>query len=89
MPKSLGTPEQEILIRHLVELRMRSGATQRMLAQTLKVSPSWVAKVEIGERRLDLVEYLWWCQALGVNAATEAPILLRAMGRSRRFGKRR
>lgn len=88
MPKSLGTPEQQVLIHRLIEMRETAGQTQRALAATLRVSPSWVAKVETGERRLDVVEFLWWCQALNLDATAEAPPLLRAMGRSKRFGRR-
>lgn len=69
MPKSLGSPEQEALVTELVRLRQNAGRTQRDLADSLGVSPSWVAKVEIGERRLDVVEFYWWCEALGLDVA--------------------
>lgn len=31
---------------------------------------SFVQKVEVGERRLDVVEFIWYCEALGVQPQT-------------------
>jgi len=68
MAKSLHSHEYKRLTRHLVESRREAGLSQRALAQRLKVAPSWVAKVELGERRLDLAEYLGICKALQLDA---------------------
>lgn len=38
----------------------------REMAQRLGRPHSFVQKVETGERRLDVVEYVWYCRALGV-----------------------
>jgi transcriptional regulator with XRE-family HTH domain len=38
--------------------RKAAGLTQTVLAQRLGKPPSFVAKYELGERRLDLLEYL-------------------------------
>ena len=48
----------------------------RDLGGRLGVPHSYVQKVEQGERRLDAVEYVWYCQALGV-AAQEGIELIR------------
>ena len=39
---------------------------QRELAELLEREHSFVWRIEKGERRLDLVEFLWVCQALKV-----------------------
>jgi len=39
----------------------------RDLAAKLDVSHSWVGKIEQGERRLDVLEYVRLCKALGVD----------------------
>jgi len=39
----------------------------RDLAERLRTQHSFVQKVENGERRLDLIEYLRYCEALGVD----------------------
>ncbi len=56
MEKSIYTPEYAILRAELVSLRKNAGLTQREVALRLNVPPSWVAKVETGERRIDLIE---------------------------------
>ena len=56
MEKSTFTPEYAILRSELVSVRKNAGLTQREVARRLNVPPSWVAKVEMGERRIDLVE---------------------------------
>ena len=33
----------------------------------LDVIHSWVGKVELGERRLDIVEYIHYCNALDID----------------------
>lgn len=40
----------------------------RQLAALLEVPHSFVGKVEQGERRLDVVEFLEYCDALGASA---------------------
>lgn len=76
MAKSTHTPEYRHLCAALQKMRDASGLTQRALARKLKVVPSWVAHVERGERRIDLIEFAWWCLACGENPATAAPPLL-------------
>ena len=54
-------------IAKLVAARTEAGFTQRDLAQALGKPPSWVAKVEQGERRLDLIEFIAVARALGLK----------------------
>ena len=53
MQKSIHTSEYAALCGELRAARNGAGLSQRALAARLKVSPSWVAKVETGERRID------------------------------------
>ena len=69
MKKSTHTPEYAILLAIVLELRTKAGLSQRDLAKRLEVPPSWVAKVECGERRLDVVELCWLIRACGGDAA--------------------
>ena len=39
----------------------------RELARRLNVRHTWIGKIEQAERRLDLLEYLRLCEALGVD----------------------
>jgi transcriptional regulator with XRE-family HTH domain len=52
----------------LVEARRKAGLTQIELAQKLSKPQSFVSKYELGERRLDVVEFLEVAEALGVKA---------------------
>ncbi|WP_235526204.1 helix-turn-helix domain-containing protein [Caulobacter sp. Root1472] len=50
----------------LVEARKSYGLTQRELAARLGKPPSFVAKIEVGERRVDVVEFIAISRAIGV-----------------------
>jgi transcriptional regulator with XRE-family HTH domain len=53
------------MLRILRQAREDAGLSQRALATKLGVHASWVAKVELGERRLDVVEFIQVARALG------------------------
>lgn len=57
MRKSIHTAEYAALVKELKRLRSAAKLTQRELAARLSVSPSWVAKVESAERRIDVIEF--------------------------------
>jgi transcriptional regulator with XRE-family HTH domain len=69
MRKSTHTPEYGALRAALRELRNAAGLSQRDLAAMLDVPPSWVANVETGERRIDLIEFCWFVSQCGANPA--------------------
>jgi len=51
----------------LRDLRQKKGVTQMQLAERLGLRQSYVSKYETGERRLDFVETLFVCEALGIS----------------------
>lgn len=65
MQKSVHTKEYKALRAELRAMREKAGLTQRDLAAKLGVPHSWVAKVEAGERRIDVVEFAWIVAACG------------------------
>jgi transcriptional regulator with XRE-family HTH domain len=67
MKKSTHSPEYRTLRNVLRDLRAAAGLSQRELASQLKVPHSWVAKVESGERRVDVVELYWYVAACGAE----------------------
>ena len=69
MKKSIYTSESVELREILRETRRKADLSQRGLAAKLAVSPSWVAKVETGERRIDLIEFGWFVSACGSDVA--------------------
>lgn len=54
------------LIAILRDARTRAGITQTDLASKFGNTQTFVSKVERGERRLDVVEFVEWCEALGL-----------------------
>lgn len=83
MEKSTFTPEYTLLRDRLVQIRNAAQLTQRQLAKRLDVSHSWVAKVESGERRVDLVELCLVVMACGGDAGTVCAQLAGQIARSR------
>ncbi|MFD2741146.1 helix-turn-helix domain-containing protein [Sulfitobacter aestuarii] len=57
------------MTRALVELRVQRGLSQKNLAACLGKPPSYVAKVELCERRLDIIEFCIWLNALNFDPA--------------------
>jgi transcriptional regulator with XRE-family HTH domain len=53
----------------LRNMREEAGLTQRDLAKKLKMHNTMVHRSEIGDRRIDAVEFTAWCRACGVNPA--------------------
>jgi len=53
----------------LLRLRTEAQLTQRDLAEKLGMHNSMVHRSEIGDRRIDPVEFADWCRACGVDPA--------------------
>jgi transcriptional regulator with XRE-family HTH domain len=51
----------------VIAARKESGFTQQQLADRLDKPQSFVSKYERGERRLDVVEFLWVAKAIGID----------------------
>jgi transcriptional regulator with XRE-family HTH domain len=76
MQKSVHTREYKALRAELRAIRESAQLSQRELAAKLSVPHSWVAKVETGERRIDVVELAWLLSACGVDAASTTNALV-------------
>ena len=70
MPKSIHSKRQEQLCNLLVEARLDAGLTQQQVADGLGHPQSYVAKIEGGERRLDVIEYIEFCECLKVDPSS-------------------
>ncbi len=81
MEKSTFTPQYEALRVRLVEMRKAAGLTQRELAERLGRERSFVGRIELGERRLDVVEFFWVSRACGQEPATISAELMREFAR--------
>ena len=65
--RSIHDPRYQDLIKKLIELRESKNVTQVELARLLNKPQSYVSKVEILERRLDVIELIDWLKVLDVT----------------------
>ncbi|MBP0594571.1 helix-turn-helix transcriptional regulator [Paraburkholderia sp. LEh10] len=68
--KSTNTPQYRAVLDRLIAARKASGLSQAELASRLGRPQSYIAKIEIGERRIDVVEFLELARILGVSPAS-------------------
>lgn len=69
MPKPIHTERHRRFRAQLVAERKAHGLTQTQIAAKLDKPPSYVAKYELGERRLDVLEFLDVAAAIGFDPA--------------------
>ncbi|WP_288417472.1 helix-turn-helix transcriptional regulator [uncultured Acinetobacter sp.] len=65
--RSIHDPRYQDLIKKLIELRESKNVTQVELARRLVKPQSYVSKVEILERRLDVIELCDWLNSIDVK----------------------
>jgi len=75
--KSLRSRTHQALCAALVEARKGAKLSQQELARRLRRSQSFVAKIEVGERRLDVLEFIEIARALNQDPAE---LLSRVLG---------
>ena len=68
MSGALNSQPYRKLLRLLAEARREAGLTQADVAKYMKRPQSFVSKYESGERRLDVVEFVQVCRAVGLSA---------------------
>lgn len=69
MAKSLFTRKHTQLRKLLKKARKDAKLTQTDVADRLKRRQAYVSRIERGERRIDVVEFLDLAHAIGFNAA--------------------
>jgi transcriptional regulator with XRE-family HTH domain len=65
--KNLRSAKHRALVSAIVSARQAAGLTQRQLAARLKRSNSFVWKIEAGERRVEVLEFVEIARATGVE----------------------
>lgn len=81
----LHTPEYEQFLELLKQQRVDKGVSQVELSKRLGQTQQYVSRCEVGERRLDLIEFYQWCEALGVDAIAVFEDLRRVLRKHRSF----
>jgi transcriptional regulator with XRE-family HTH domain len=65
--KTIFSQAQDRLMRMLRQAREDAGLTQMAAAELLGCRQTFISKVECGERRLDVLEFVTFCRAYGVE----------------------
>lgn len=76
MTKSVHSKLSKVFCDRIRLLREKAGMTQRDLAKALGREHGMIARIELGERRVDFVEAFELFKALGVDPAREAASLM-------------
>lgn len=67
MEKSITNSKNQKLLAWLKEARESQGLSMRDFAERLEKPHSFVGKIETAERRLDVAEFVAYCEALGLD----------------------
>ena len=69
MGKTLGSARHKALVDLIITRRETAGLTQAQLAEKLGEYQSFVARLESGQRRIDVIEFLDLASTLGFDPA--------------------
>jgi transcriptional regulator with XRE-family HTH domain len=72
MAKTIHSEGHEALCAELIRIRKAQGLTQSDLASKLSCHQSMIARIESGQRRIDVVELIVLARALGATAESIA-----------------
>ena len=81
MVDSMFTTGYQQIINAIVAMRKQAGLTQRGLAEALGREQNLVGRIETGQRRVDLVEFVWICRACGVEPEEQIVQVVRKLPR--------
>ena len=65
--KALRSPRHRALCAAMVAARKAAGLSQHELAVRLKTTQTVIARIEIGERRIDVIEFIDLARALRID----------------------
>ena len=79
MPAKMNKTEKgRTLLKWLREAREKQGMTMRETGARMKLPHTWVGKIENGDRRLDVLEYVKYCQVIGADPVKGLKLLEKA-----------
>ena len=71
--------DYQALLALLVAERRRRGLTQWDLARAVGTDQSQVSKLERRERRLDIIDFVRYCRAMGIEPGTRLDDALKSL----------
>lgn len=69
MPSVIFTEAYDVVPALLVDARRRAGVSQRELARRMGRCPSHIGKIEARQRRVEIIEFCRYAEALGEDPA--------------------
>ncbi len=75
MQRAKNTDKYLTLVAWLKDARLKQNLTMRELGVLLDEAHTIVAKVEAGDRKLDVYEYVQYCRVLGLNSSEGLELL--------------
>ena len=66
--KTIHNKRHKRLVELIIHARKEAGIRQVQLAKKLKRSQTWIARLESGDRRIDVIELLDLADAIGFDA---------------------
>lgn len=85
MPKSIRSAGLKALGRAIATARKEQGMTQRQFAASLGIDQGVMARIEIGMRRLDVVEFITLARAMNVEPSALLKVVEEATPASHRI----
>lgn len=67
--KTIYQQHYHMLIQYLIQARKDAQLTQAQVAQLLGKPQSYIAKIEVKDRKLDVLEFMLLCKVLNVQAS--------------------
>jgi transcriptional regulator with XRE-family HTH domain len=77
--KSVHSAGQTAFCELIIKARKSAGLTQHELGKRLHKPQSFIAKYEGGERRIDVVEFIEICKAIGADPNKLLKVLMQRM----------
>jgi len=79
MSKTIESPAHKTLVKELIKIRKEAGFSQVELAERLRCQQSLVARIESGQRRIEVSELLIICRALDADSARVLDVVAEAV----------
>lgn len=80
MPRTLGDARHKALVDFIIQKRREAGLKQTELAEQMKVYQSLIARLESGQRRIDVVELIQLSEVLGFEPDLAVRELMKIRG---------
>jgi uncharacterized protein (UPF0335 family) len=79
--KTIGTDQHKALVRLLIRKREAARLPQHVVARRLREYQSWIARIESGQRRIDVIEFFALARVIGFDGHKALRKIFRQSGK--------